>query len=355
MLHNIFNLLLLVLTGAAWPNDCLQVKKTNELVGSCYNYGTGLDLSIRAYTTAHNEKILLGSSDQSGRFKLTVPTSIKKIFFESDGFQTITVPINFIDNSESDCNFQLSIPMFANDSIKKPQLTSLYWCFSLPSDADLKFVLSRLNTSAKTTEFNTKIVKSIPGFYLRSINPGKYILKGYNSAGTEVYNEAFNIAPGLNFKKINVKHKPDNLITKREDGQHQADVNSLTQKPNGVKGDNVRIDKLPNPTIVYFDQSSYELRTSSKSLLDSVSSYLINHPNLIARISGYTDNIGEQRLNQTLSEFRARTVAHYLTQKGIQLDKIIAEGKGPEAKNTDTGLEEDKKKSRRVNIEFISK
>jgi OmpA-OmpF porin, OOP family len=45
-------------------------------------------------------------------------------------------------------------------------------------------------------------------------------------------------------------------------------------------------------------------------------------------ITGYADRIGSQKANQTLSERRATSVKTYLTSKGIESNRLKAEGKG---------------------------
>jgi OmpA-OmpF porin, OOP family len=45
-------------------------------------------------------------------------------------------------------------------------------------------------------------------------------------------------------------------------------------------------------------------------------------------ITGYADRIGSQKANQTLSEHRAASVKTYLTGKGVEANRLKAEGKG---------------------------
>jgi OmpA-OmpF porin, OOP family len=45
-------------------------------------------------------------------------------------------------------------------------------------------------------------------------------------------------------------------------------------------------------------------------------------------ITGYADRIGSQKANQTLSERRAASVKTYLTSKGVEGNRLKAEGKG---------------------------
>ncbi|MGL4716385.1 MAG: OmpA family protein, partial [Aeromonas sp.] len=47
-----------------------------------------------------------------------------------------------------------------------------------------------------------------------------------------------------------------------------------------------------------------------------------------AVVVGYTDRIGSDAYNQTLSEARARTVADFLVSKGMAASKVAIEGRG---------------------------
>ncbi|MDR2244739.1 MAG: OmpA family protein [Burkholderiales bacterium] len=70
-------------------------------------------------------------------------------------------------------------------------------------------------------------------------------------------------------------------------------------------------------------------------------------------ITGHTCNIGSADYNQSLSERRAHSVFQYLVSKGIDADKMIAEGKGlhePRYPNDKEG----RPKNRRVDIEYIT-
>ncbi|GAB3954160.1 hypothetical protein GCM10028805_39120 [Spirosoma harenae] len=83
-------------------------------------------------------------------------------------------------------------------------------------------------------------------------------------------------------------------------------------------------------SILYFDQSSHQLRPGVKASLDSLAQLLTAQPKLMAMVTGYTDNIGKRELNMTLAEQRAKTVANYLKQQGVSTDQIKANWVGPD-------------------------
>src|SRR5205085_5943453 len=79
---------------------------------------------------------------------------------------------------------------------------------------------------------------------------------------------------------------------------------------------------------VLFEQSTYVLLPESFSELDKLVRTLQQNPALRIEITGHTDNVGDPRLNQSLSEYRARVVMHYLNRHGIAENRVDAKGYG---------------------------
>lgn len=76
---------------------------------------------------------------------------------------------------------------------------------------------------------------------------------------------------------------------------------------------------------VYFPQSSYELSAEAKELLDQLANC---KPSRMIFIVGHTESIGNEKLNKTLSEFRAKVVASYLIRKGVWPSQLHDSGVG---------------------------
>ncbi|MES2733094.1 MAG: PA14 domain-containing protein [Bacteroidota bacterium] len=99
---------------------------------------------------------------------------------------------------------------------------------------------------------------------------------------------------------------------------------------------------------VLFEQSKYLLMPESYTELDKLVQTLLKNPRIQIEIAGHTDNMGDPRLNQVLSENRAKVIASYLFRHGIEESRIEAKGYGssqPMADNTD---ENERAKNRRV-------
>jgi OmpA-OmpF porin, OOP family len=75
--------------------------------------------------------------------------------------------------------------------------------------------------------------------------------------------------------------------------------------------DNYNIKRTTN---VYFDTGRAELSPQAQSELCSTASEAENMNNALLLVVGYTDSVGDQEYNQTLSERRAARVINYLQQ-----------------------------------------
>jgi outer membrane protein OmpA-like peptidoglycan-associated protein len=104
---------------------------------------------------------------------------------------------------------------------------------------------------------------------------------------------------------------------------------------------------------VYFDQSSYILRYEAYPQLNRLAIVMAKDPKIMVQIVGHTDNVGDPRLNLILSENRAKVIANYLINKGINENRITHTGFGQTKPLTNNDTEENKKRNRRV--EFLIK
>jgi outer membrane protein OmpA-like peptidoglycan-associated protein len=106
---------------------------------------------------------------------------------------------------------------------------------------------------------------------------------------------------------------------------------------------------------VHFEQSQYRLLPQSYAQLDKLANTLLKYPQLTIEVAGHTDNVGDARLNQALSEHRALVVTHYLQRKGVAEGRITARGYGgsrPLAPNTS---EIERARNRRVEFTVETK
>ncbi len=97
----------------------------------------------------------------------------------------------------------------------------------------------------------------------------------------------------------------------------------------GMLGSKFRAGKKAFLNNVYFDIQSAHIKKESIPVLNELLSMLNNSPKLIIEIGGHTDNTGSYDTNTKLSLARANSVKNYLTQKGINSNRVKTKGYGP--------------------------
>jgi outer membrane protein OmpA-like peptidoglycan-associated protein len=98
---------------------------------------------------------------------------------------------------------------------------------------------------------------------------------------------------------------------------------------------------------VLFDTGKYSLKPGAREKLAKVAGILIAYPGLNIEVGGYTDNVGGDAMNQTLSENRATAVRSYLVEQGVGSNSVTSKGFGntmPVATNDNaTGRQENRR------------
>jgi outer membrane protein OmpA-like peptidoglycan-associated protein len=79
---------------------------------------------------------------------------------------------------------------------------------------------------------------------------------------------------------------------------------------------------------VLFDTGQYSLKPGAREKLAKIAGILLAYPGLNIEVGGYTDNVGGDSMNQTLSENRAGSVRDYLVQQGVASGSVSSKGFG---------------------------
>jgi outer membrane protein OmpA-like peptidoglycan-associated protein len=112
-----------------------------------------------------------------------------------------------------------------------------------------------------------------------------------------------------------------------------------------------------NISDVLFDTGKYDLRPPAREALARLSGIVVAHPGLKLQVEGYTDSVGGDVFNQTLSENRANSVRAYLINQGIDPTSITAVGYGksnPVASNDSaTGRQQNRRVEMIISGEII--
>jgi outer membrane protein OmpA-like peptidoglycan-associated protein len=114
-----------------------------------------------------------------------------------------------------------------------------------------------------------------------------------------------------------------------------------TDTPRGLK---------VNLADVLFDTAKYDLRTQAREALAKFSGIVVAHPGLKLQVEGYTDIVGGDSYNQTLSENRANSVRAFLINDGIDPSVIAAIGYGKSNPVASNDTASGRQQNRRVEI-----
>lgn len=90
----------------------------------------------------------------------------------------------------------------------------------------------------------------------------------------------------------------------------------------------VQVGKYIAIRSVLFDYDSYNLSSESVRELEKLYSYMYENPSVDLEISGHTDSKGSMEYNKALSLSRAKSVAEYLVERGIDSDRLSTRGVG---------------------------
>ena len=105
---------------------------------------------------------------------------------------------------------------------------------------------------------------------------------------------------------------------------------------------------------IQFETGKYDLLASSFIEIDKIVGVLSENPQLRVRIIGHTDSIGKEKENLSLSYQRAKVVVAYLVSKGIQADRLNAEGLGDKHPIGNNSTEQGRALNRRTELVIIS-
>ena len=106
---------------------------------------------------------------------------------------------------------------------------------------------------------------------------------------------------------------------------------------------------------IFFETGKATLKPESYAELSNVLKFMEDNPTIRLEISGHTDNVGSRRVNEKLSEDRARAVVDYLVSKGIDRSRFEARGYADTQPVATNATSEGRALNRRVEFKVICK
>lgn len=130
-------------------------------------------------------------------------------------------------------------------------------------------------------------------------------------------------------------------------------VAALRGCPEIKKEDKAKLERAIK--LVQFETSKAVLLQKSYAVLDEVVSVMNQYPEYSLNISGHTDNVGDDKMNQKLSENRAKACYDYLVTKGVAAARMASAGYGETKPKADNGTAAGREQNRRVEFELYVK
>ncbi len=107
----------------------------------------------------------------------------------------------------------------------------------------------------------------------------------------------------------------------------------------------------PEPFVlegILFETNSATIDPESYPRLDRLVEYLEHKPSARVRVAGHTDNVGNPRANQRLSEARAQAVRQYVVERGVADSRIEAVGLGDTQPVASNDTPDGRRRNRRI-------
>ncbi|HVV85119.1 MAG TPA: OmpA family protein, partial [Kofleriaceae bacterium] len=130
---------------------------------------------------------------------------------------------------------------------------------------------------------------------------------------------------------------------------------------NGYEDDDGCPDEIPpvvqefNGAIegITFATARATIRPASKPTLDKAVQILSEHPSVLIRIEGHTDDRGKRDRNLALSLERADAVRQYLVAKGISPERMLTVGHGPDVPRDTNKTPSGRARNRRIEVHIL--
>ncbi|MEZ4910482.1 MAG: OmpA family protein [Saprospiraceae bacterium] len=171
---------------------------------------------------------------------------------------------------------------------------------------------------------------------------GKYSFIWSNGKQTQ---NLYNAASGpysINVKDSKGCEATASYIVKREKFIPDLEITKISL------GQKLRINELN------FDADSSAITQTNFDVLQEVLEFMDAHPQVKVEIGGHTNTIPPHEYCDKLSTDRARNVAKFLTDRGIEKKRVSFKGYGKREPLTDSTSSQGKAKNQRVEIKIIS-
>ena len=361
-----------LLFASTKPGGYNLYPRNSDIFHGGYNYSSDIYVSLLDENNEWGEAINLGSvinTPYCDRSPFLHP-DMKTLYFSSDGHGGLgdldvykstrlsddcwdcwSEPVNMgkeINTAESDWGYKISTDgekaYFSKDNGKKGGSYDIYY-LSLPKHLrpDLVATISGKLVDKDNQPLSAEI-------RWEDLETGKTIGQ---SKSDPTDGSFFIILPlgkiyGYYVDKVEYFPISNNIDLRKSDKSIQIEnnIDMVTYKQMIEEGTAVPVNNL------FFNFSESALLPYSIPELKRVAA-IIKANDLRVEISGHTDNIGDEKKNQILSEERAKSVQIFLINEGCLAQKMIILGYGESKTIVSNETDSGRAKNRRVELKFI--
>jgi len=108
------------------------------------------------------------------------------------------------------------------------------------------------------------------------------------------------------------------------------------------------------PGNITFNTNEYDIRADFFPVLDSVAQVLYKFTDTRLQVIGHTDSTGARDYNYNLSNRRASSVSNYLAGRGVDQNRLLVQGVGPDRPIASNDSEQGRASNRRVELQIVA-
>lgn len=223
--------------------------------------------------------------------------------------------------------------------------------FCVDANVDYEFKAIKEGYATNSVRFSTMTQSERP-----VLNVSIYLEKSENTlvkgtVKTEVNQQP---APGVTVTLRNDKDKSEQQVVTGPDGKYEFEMKpgapyTLTTRKNRYTANREQLPKLKagkNPRLIqkqqgiygegdvfelkniYYDYNKFFIRPDAARELDHLATLLRKYPDMKIELRSHTDSRASDVYNLQLSTYRARAAVDYLVNRGIDPDRLSAQGYG---------------------------
>lgn len=304
--------------GGQGKDDIYSFKETKDLIiEDCKQYIAGIITDVDSHFVLENASVILkNSNDQEvervtttadGKFNFSIPCESKYSLFvtkenytENSKSLTISKERNKINDGSMEIRSQEIIKkeeLLAAEKLKAAELVAI--------EQKIKADAIALKEQKMADEIALKEKKKEDAIALES-------------------KRLADIA-------LNQKIKTDKIVADKKqqeiaETKKKERTAAIVAAEKDVVKDKDRLIIKTDP--IYFDYNMWYIRKESKKILNRVVELMNKYPEMVVEIGSHTDNRGNAKFNENLSQKRADATRNYILEEGIPKNRILAKGYG---------------------------